>query len=67
MSAKTQRIKTKGEYILHWFEITLGALALIAVAVVTVFQIIHLAQADWSQMDIFYGKPQNYSPTRYWG
>lgn len=53
MNKKTETIKTKGEQILHWFEIMLGVLALLAVFIVTIMQIINMAQADWSQMDVF--------------
>lgn len=52
-TSKTQRVKSKGDHVLHWFEIGLGLLALIAVAVITITQIIGFAQADWSQMETF--------------
>ena len=53
MNTKTQKIKSKGDHVLHWFEIGLGLLALAAVLIITVTQIIGFVQADWSQMDTF--------------
>lgn len=53
MNTKTQKIKSKGDHVLHWFEIGLGLLALATVLIITVTQIIGFVQADWSQMDTF--------------
>jgi len=46
-------LKNLGSLVLHWFEITLGIIVLLAVTAVTITQIIEFLQADWSQVSVF--------------
>ncbi len=46
-------LKTNAKNVLHWVEILLGSIVIIAVLVATAYQVIELANADWTNMETF--------------
>lgn len=49
----TRKAKKYGKIILHWFEIALGVLALVAVVVFTGYQIVNFGTVDWSDIQTY--------------
>lgn len=50
---KIKKAKNIGKKVLHWFEVTLGILVLLAVAVMTVRQLLSVGGMDWGSFETF--------------
>ena len=53
MTEKPLKFKQTGESLLHWIEIGLGILVLIAVIIMTVYQFGALVSTDWGEVNVF--------------
>lgn len=53
MTEKPLKFKQTGESLLHWIEIGLGVLVLIAVIITTVYQFGALLSTNWGEVNVF--------------
>jgi len=51
--ASTKNVKHIGNDVLHWFEISLGVLVLLAVLVFTILQVMHFVSIPLTEVDVF--------------